>query len=131
MARQRHMASGRLSSRISRARGSSRRGDARRTARELIRRGSERRWISDLSRLAINGADRGRTTCSGTAGRSGERATGKMTDQNIIFLLLLGFSLALSFLFSGMESGVFALNRLRIRQLMRAGNPRATVLHGF
>ncbi len=30
-----------------------------------------------------------------------------------------------------MESGVFALNRLRIRQLMRAGNRRATVLHGY
>lgn len=54
-----------------------------------------------------------------------------MTDWNIIFLLLLGLSLALSFLFSGMESGVFALNRLRIRQLMRAGNRHATVLHGF
>jgi CBS domain containing-hemolysin-like protein len=54
-----------------------------------------------------------------------------MTDRNIFFLLLLGFSLALSFLFSGMESGVFALNRLRIRQLARAGNQRATVLHGF
>lgn len=54
-----------------------------------------------------------------------------MTDRIIFFLLVLGFSLALSFLFSGMESGVFALNRLRIRQLMRAGNRRATVLHGF
>ncbi|MEO5803309.1 MAG: CNNM domain-containing protein [Verrucomicrobiota bacterium] len=54
-----------------------------------------------------------------------------MTDLNVVFLLVLGLSLALSFLFSGMESGVFALNRLRIRQLMRAGNHRATVLHRF
>lgn len=54
-----------------------------------------------------------------------------MTDRNIFFFLVLGLSLALSFLFSGMESGVFSLNRLRIRQLMRSGNRRATVLHGF
>ena len=54
-----------------------------------------------------------------------------MSDLNVLFVSVLGFSLALSFLFSGMESGVFALNRLRIRQLMRAGNRRATVLHGF
>src|SRR3954454_5206298 len=40
-------------------------------------------------------------------------------------------ALALSFLFSGMEAGVFALSRLRIRQQMRAGNPRAAVLHGY
>lgn len=38
---------------------------------------------------------------------------------------------ALSFFFSGMEAGVFALNRLRIRQQMRAGRHRAAVLHGF
>jgi putative hemolysin len=54
-----------------------------------------------------------------------------MTDSNVLFVAVFGLSLALSFLFSGMESGVFALNRLRIRQLMRAGNRRATVLHGF
>src|SRR5436309_4709239 len=40
-------------------------------------------------------------------------------------------SLALSFFLSGMEAGVFALSRLRIRQLMRAGKPRAKVLHGY
>ena len=39
--------------------------------------------------------------------------------------------MALSFLFSGMESGVFALNRLRIRQLLRAGDSRAQVLHRY
>lgn len=39
--------------------------------------------------------------------------------------------LALSFFFSGMESGVFALSRLRIRQMMRAGRPQARVLHGY
>jgi len=40
-------------------------------------------------------------------------------------------SLGLSFLLSGMEAGVFALSRLRIRQLMRAGRPSAKVLHGY
>src|SRR5207249_41577 len=35
------------------------------------------------------------------------------------------------FLLSGMEAGVFALSRLRIRQQMRAGRVSAKVLHGF
>ena len=39
--------------------------------------------------------------------------------------------LAVSFLLSGMEAGVFALSRLRIRQQMRAGRPSARVLHDF
>jgi CBS domain containing-hemolysin-like protein len=54
-----------------------------------------------------------------------------MTDRAVLIALLLVVSLAISFLFSGMESGVFALNRLRIRQLKRAGDRRAMVLHGF
>ncbi|MDB6121910.1 MAG: hypothetical protein JWQ71_903 [Pedosphaera sp.] len=45
--------------------------------------------------------------------------------------LVIGLCLVLSFLFSGMEAGVLALSRLRIRQLMRAGNPHAVVLHRF
>src|SRR5258705_6628700 len=48
-----------------------------------------------------------------------------------LLLVIFIFSLALSFLFSGMEAGVFALNRLRIRQQMRAGNPRAAALYGY
>ena len=39
--------------------------------------------------------------------------------------------LAMSFLFSGMEAGVFALSRLRIRRLAHAGRPSAKLLHGF
>ena len=39
--------------------------------------------------------------------------------------------LLLSFLLSGMEAGVFALNRLRVRRLARAGKPSARLLHGF
>lgn len=47
-----------------------------------------------------------------------------------IALGLLG-CLGLSFVLSGMEAGVFALSRLRIRQQMRAGNASARVLHQF
>jgi putative hemolysin len=43
----------------------------------------------------------------------------------------LGLCLLLSFLLSGMEAGVFALNRLRVRRLARAGNAQAQLLHGF
>lgn len=46
-------------------------------------------------------------------------------------ILLLVLVAALSFLFSGMEAGVLALSRLRIRQQMRAGNASARVLHQF
>ena len=45
--------------------------------------------------------------------------------------LLFSFCLALSFLLSGMEAGVFALSRLRVRQQMRAGRRSAKVLHDF
>lgn len=45
----------------------------------------------------------------------------------LVFLLCL----AVSVLLSGMEAGVFALSRLRIRQLMRKGNPRARALYGY
>src|SRR5207249_6964711 len=52
-------------------------------------------------------------------------------NQTATALLAVALSLALSFFMSGMVSGVFALSRLRIRQLMRAGKPRAKVLHGY
>lgn len=45
--------------------------------------------------------------------------------------LIFSACLALSFLLSGMEAGVFALSRLRIRRLMRAGRGSAKLLHGF
>ena len=48
-----------------------------------------------------------------------------------LLFLIFAVALALSFLFSGMEAGVFALSRLRIRQQMRAGNPRAAALCGY
>lgn len=52
-----------------------------------------------------------------------------MTATISIMVLLIG--LAVSFSCSGMEAGVFALSRLRVRQQMRAGNRAAHVLHGF
>jgi CBS domain containing-hemolysin-like protein len=44
---------------------------------------------------------------------------------------VFGACLAVSFLLSGMEAGVLALSRIRIRQQMRAGNRRAATLNGY
>lgn len=44
--------------------------------------------------------------------------------------LFLGVCIAGSFLLSGMESGVFALSRLRVRKLCRGGDVRARILQG-
>jgi CBS domain containing-hemolysin-like protein len=52
-------------------------------------------------------------------------------ENGWLIALVMALSLALSFFMSGMEAGVFALSRLRIRQLMRAGKPRARGLHGY
>src|SRR5208283_5031128 len=54
-----------------------------------------------------------------------------MTDRDMIIALIVLACVALSFLFSGMETGVLALNRFRVRQRMRSGDRRAAVLHGF
>jgi CBS domain containing-hemolysin-like protein len=43
----------------------------------------------------------------------------------------LALCLMLSFLLSGMEAGVFALNRLRVRRLARSGAVEAQILHSF
>jgi CBS domain containing-hemolysin-like protein len=48
-----------------------------------------------------------------------------------MMIAVLGACLALSFLLSGMEAGVFALSRLRIRQQMRAGRHSAALLHRY
>ena len=52
-------------------------------------------------------------------------------ETSILTGLFLVACLALSFLLSGMEAGVFALNRLRVRHLARAGRPSAKLLHDF
>lgn len=54
-----------------------------------------------------------------------------MSNQGILIFFVVGLCTVLSFLLSGMESGVFALNRLRIRQLVRSGDRRAVVLHHY
>ena len=48
-----------------------------------------------------------------------------------LFIILLFFSAAISFLFSGMESGVFYLNRLRVRKQMREGKKNARILFNY
>src|SRR5271169_5916244 len=52
-------------------------------------------------------------------------------DTQIIRWLIYAGCLALSFLLSGMEAGVFAVSRLRIRQQMRAGRRSAKLLHDY
>src|SRR5258706_9085570 len=53
-----------------------------------------------------------------------------MNNHIFIWLIFLA-CLAVSFVLSGMEAGVFALSRLRIRQQMRAGRRSAKVLHKY
>ncbi len=48
-----------------------------------------------------------------------------------LLLFLFVSCLAISFVLSGMEAGVFSLSRWRIRHLMRSGNKRARVLYGY
>jgi len=50
---------------------------------------------------------------------------------NWLSWVVLSACLMLSFLLSGMEAGVFALNRLRVRRLARTGKPSAKLLQGF
>jgi len=52
-------------------------------------------------------------------------------EVNLYNWLTFGLCLLASFLFSGMEAGVFALNRLRIRRLARSGKPSAKLLNSF
>lgn len=51
--------------------------------------------------------------------------------ENAWLLLVVLISLVFSAFFSGMEAGVFALSRLRVRQRMQAGNASARLLHGY
>jgi putative hemolysin len=52
-------------------------------------------------------------------------------DTSYLNYLLLVLCFGASFLLSGMEAGVFALNRLRIRRLARSGQPSAQILNRF
>ena len=49
----------------------------------------------------------------------------------LLIWLFLAACFLVSFVLSGMEAGVFALSRLRIRQRMRQGRQSARVLYGF
>jgi CBS domain containing-hemolysin-like protein len=51
--------------------------------------------------------------------------------SHILIWATFSACLALSFVLSGLEAGVFALSRLRIRQQMRAGRRSAKVLHAY
>ena len=52
-------------------------------------------------------------------------------DESYLYSIALALCLAASFLLSGMEAGVFALNRLRIRRMARTGKPSARILNQF
>lgn len=54
-----------------------------------------------------------------------------LTVRESILWSIFGLCLVVSFVLSGMEAGVFALSRLRIRQQMRAGRRSATMLHAY
>jgi putative hemolysin len=47
------------------------------------------------------------------------------------YVLILVACLGVSFFLSGMEAGVFALSRFRIRRLIREGNTQARLLHQY
>ncbi|MBL6765359.1 MAG: HlyC/CorC family transporter [Verrucomicrobiae bacterium] len=49
----------------------------------------------------------------------------------VVSIALLAACLLLSFLFSGMETGLLSLNRFRLRQLMRSGDRRARLLNRY
>ena len=52
-------------------------------------------------------------------------------DNNILNYVALALCFGASFLLSGMEAGVFALNRMRIRRLARSGKDSARILNRF
>jgi putative hemolysin len=52
-------------------------------------------------------------------------------DANFFNWSVLVLALMFAFLLSGMEAGVFALNRLRVRRLAHAGQPSAKLLNDF
>jgi putative hemolysin len=53
-----------------------------------------------------------------------------MSDWSLSILVLMGAGI-LSFFMSGMEAGLLAVSRIRIRRWAREGKPRARVLLGF
>lgn len=68
--------------------------------------------------------------CVNYAWKPSENAAALDMDHPLLLLIVMPFCLALSFLFSGMEAGLFALNRLRLRQKARRGDRNAKILLG-
>jgi len=51
--------------------------------------------------------------------------------MNLVLGIVFFFGLALSFLFSGMESGMLSTNRLALRRRARQGDKSAASLMGY
>ena len=109
------------------ARRNCRRGNDGRIAGAFVRRRAGDRRIRGFSQFETHGARRGRTPRAGTAWLSGSN---KMNAE-LVSWIVLALCLMLSFLLSGMEAGVFALSRLHVRRLARAGKPSAKLLNRF
>lgn len=52
-------------------------------------------------------------------------------SREVLIWIFFAAALAISFVLSGLEAGVFGLSRVRIRQQMRAGRHSARLLHGY
>src|SRR3954466_9502464 len=85
-----------------------------------------RRPNHSVSRLAAHSGNRRRPPCE--AHRRGSDAEKMMPP---VLLMIFVASLALAFILSGMEAGVFSLSRWRIRHHMRSGNQRARALYSY
>lgn len=68
---------------------------------------------------------------NGTCGNYWSKSSSENRRMDGLLIFIFVLSLGLSFLFSGMEAGVFALSRVRIRQQAKSGNRRAAALHGY
>src|SRR5512133_2494241 len=51
--------------------------------------------------------------------------------ETLLGCVVLSACVALAFVLSGMEAGVMAMSRFRLRRQMRAGIRRAQLLHGY
>src|SRR5215471_9016926 len=68
--------------------------------------------------------------CSSSQSPGKGRGKDEMSHTFLVWLVF-ALCLVLSFILSGMEAGVFALSRLRIRRQIRAGRRSAQVLQDY
>src|SRR6185369_4563028 len=136
MASQWNFAVGRFSPRISCSAGRRRRRNYGWIIDQFAGCGPGSGRIRFLSWIEVDGAGNGRTTgkrgpCRGnreeklTASKLCQTARMVKMETQAIIWGFFALCLLLSFVLSGMEAGVFALSRLRIRQQMRAGKRSA------